>query len=170
MSTGVNTLKERGICIEACHNNLFTREGIEDVPEPDALRDALARALPDVYDPVLKQEVAHVRDIGLGYDPVNECKSALRQGAPILVCVFQTQTYIDMLNNGRSRLTSAGNGIGRRHAVAFIGYDDHESSFIVQDSRGRDRFAGGQWWLHYNVLTSNPTLVSEAYAIHGETS
>jgi hypothetical protein len=144
-------LSGRGICSCERHPVPYTPDGARVAPSPAAETDALAlaRRLPDLLQP-FELLVEPLREI--------EWKRKLAEGRPLTIEFRIGPDY----HEGMRRLTDE-SASGPLHAVVVLGYDDEQSAFIVQDSRGVFWGLGGQWWLPYEV--ANTRRVKRALAL-----
>jgi hypothetical protein len=148
----------RGFCKLVLHDHAFTEQGATMLPTDDAMRDGESRRMG--VDP----DTGEVLAVWLpSSDPLPWWKRALSLGYPILLGIVPDDAYW-ALRNGLERWRAPGPAApGAKHAVAVLGYDDAESAFIVQDSRGQEFGRGGQWFFDYDGLDS--PLVYAAYGI-----
>jgi hypothetical protein len=150
-----SALESIGISLFSLHDQAMDAPGVSAPPSPDARADAVRRRLepPSTFPPVSRMELLS------DYSREQSWKTALLTGSPILAGIDLPTDYDPKMR----KASSTAGRLGRSHAVAVIGYDDAEHSFIVQDSRGPDWFIGGQWWMPYSFAASG--FVYKAYAL-----
>jgi len=151
-----SAMEDIGICLNRLHEKKMDPQGIAEAPSPAAQSDGLTRRLPrtSTFPP------AH-RIVLLGdQNREQEWKMALLTGKPILAGIDLPANY----DKPMRRATTELGRLGPSHAVVILGYNDSEHAFIVQDSRGKDWFIGGQWWMPYSFAQSG--FVYQAYSFN----
>jgi hypothetical protein len=104
-------------------------------------------------------------------DRVNEWKSTIDQGWPVLLGMRVSEDYRRLDHDHRDPLPTATLPVGgspltnARHAIAILGYQENDegSAFRVSDSRGSRFGEDGRWWLPYQLVITS--LVIEAWTL-----
>jgi hypothetical protein len=135
-----------GICAAALHDYPFTPDDARRVPSGAAVSEAQTR-------------VPRINDFGerpfrrLYTGPMTELhwKHALLRRQPVLAVIHTNASYWAMRNGATARWDDTDReAAGDLHAVAVLGASQADGAFVVQDSRGPQFGAGGQWLLAYD--------------------
>ena len=157
LESGVATLGMQGICRQDLHAFAFDAGGAAAAPSPTAYDDASTR--------VLRRSGIRSRTLLLtGTSIAAEMREQLDQDRPVVAAFRLPAGYPDSFLNPQiqwddSTAPLAANG----HCALIFGYNDFRRAFHIQDSRGRDRFDAGCWWLGYDVVDSR--ILQNAYSL-----
>ena len=134
-------------------------QGYRARPTPAAVWDALTRRLDT--DTYLEPAFKRLRS----YDLQHHIRNALTASSPsaVLLFIWPNSEYRDMTRSRKDTWDPVPGPRGSLHAVAIIGYDASTNRFIVQDSKGSDFGAGGQWYLR--AEDCNSPMIYEAFAL-----
>jgi hypothetical protein len=157
-SAGFLAGRMQGFCALELHNKEFTVAGASDSPSDRANLDGLKRRIG--LDPQSGERLYYWLPRS---DAAHYWRKALASKYPILLGIHPDTSYDKLEEETDTWIPSGGRTSQVGHAVAVLGYEDSPGRFIAQDSRGTAFAAGGQWYLPYELASSN--AVSEAYAI-----
>jgi hypothetical protein len=136
------------MCGLGCHDFSISPANVVREPDADAVRDGLNQRPLDRSTGAARWKRVPMTT------PRHTWRRHLAAGFPLLFAFFPNELYFKLSpaqpvlkNNGPPRS-------GTGHAAAVIGFDDGESAFIVQDSRGTGFGIQGQWFLPYDLATS----------------
>lgn len=160
IAEGRSALVTHGMAEVRLHSHPYRAPQAATAPTAEAVRDGLTR----VGRPDRLTGVGFFRSIDLQLDPVGEIKRALLQSKPVLFGIHLTSGR-QRLRAGQPRLDPVGAREANQHAVACLGFDDNENSFIIQDSFGADFGQGGQWYLPYPTFAASDPVVFEAVIV-----
>lgn len=166
LNQSLKALDRKGVCKHDLHHPPFDDVGSRIKPSPAAFLDAKTRALDT-------REVFKRFRPTTGLSRFVWIKEQLRRGRPVILGFQLPAAYPGILPNSspaRTFLNSIFQWLDPDitlsrfgHCVLVRGYDDGQQALHIQDSRGRDAFQQGCWWMGSRVVDNN--LVQEAYCL-----
>jgi hypothetical protein len=157
LNQSLQTLDRKGICKHDLHHVPFDDAGSRIKPSPAAYLDARTRAF-DTW------EVFERYRPSTGLSRFVWIKEQLRRGRPVIVGFQLPAAYPQTFLNSIFQWLNPNVTLSRfGHCVLVRGYDDVRQVLHIQDSRGRDAFEQGCWWMGSRVADHN--VVQEAYCL-----
>lgn len=158
LEDGLATLTNNGVCRQDLHIAAFTDQGAEQAPSATAYSDGATRALgrrmlrPRYQKTDQASRVAWARE-------------QLRQDRPVVIGLRLPSTYMDGFLDATYAWTDPNKFAlsGTGHCVLAFGYDDAKQAVHIQDSKGKNKFDQGCWWMGYRVMDS--FVVQDAYCL-----
>ena len=157
LNQSLKTLDKKGVCKHDLHHPPFDDAGSRTKPSPAAYLDAKTRAL-------------DTRGVFKRFRPTTGLsrsvwiKEQLRRGRPVIIGFQLPAAYPRTFLNPIFQWLDPNVTLSRfGHCVLVRGYDDTQQALRIQDSRGRDAFEQGCWWMGIRVVDNN--LVQEAYCL-----
>lgn len=111
-----------------------------NAPDSDALTDGLPRR--PLSSPFTGSEFRQLPGIHRAWEWI----SALEASLPVLIRIWLNPGY-QGLSRENPEWTDRSNPGRDSHAVVIVGYQAGPRRFVVQDSRGKNRFIEGQWFI-----------------------
>lgn len=158
LEDGLTTISREGICLKQFHSKPFTQAGITSEPGPTAYADGASRALRNrgVFPRYSQAD---------GPSKIVWIREQLNQNCPIILGFQLPEGYPGAFLNPQKQWLDP--NIPPRsmlgHCVLVTGYDDARRAIHIQDSRGKDSFDQGRWWMGYLVVES--TAVQQVYRL-----
>jgi len=158
LEDGLSTLSHDGICTETLHQRPYTQDGISAKPGQAAYTDGHSRALEN-------RGVFPRYNEADGPSKVAWIREQLKQKCPIILGfqlpVGYPGTFLNRKNEWLDPDSPPRSMLG--HCVLVTGYDDSRQALHIQDSRGKESFDRGRWWMGYLVVDS--TVVQQVYRL-----
>jgi hypothetical protein len=158
LEDGLTTLSREGICLERLHSQPYNAAGISTKPAPTAYADGKSRALANRglfprYSPAA------------GPSKVVWIREQLKQKCPVILGFQLPVGYPGPFLNSKYEWLSPDSPPRSMtgHCVLVTGYDDARQALHIQDSRGKESFDKGCWWMGYLVIDS--TIVQQVYRL-----
>ena len=146
----IQSIRDKGVCIEELcqyNPNVYNEE-----PSDEAYLDAESRKITEAKNVCIN---------------VNDVKSALAQGFPVVISVRAFDSYLSN-RNGVLRIPTEKEleDTENNHAMVICGYIDKEGFFIVRNSWGKNFGDKGYCYLPYEYFRK-PKAINQAYVVTG---
>lgn len=146
----IKSIRDNGVCIEElCPYNpsVFNEQPSEDA-----------------YSEASKRKITEAKNVRLN---INDIKSALAQGFPVIISARAFKTYVTNANGvipppSQEELEDETSN----HAMVICGYVDREGYFIVRNSWGTNFGDQGYCYLPYEYIRT-PKAINNAYVVTG---
>lgn len=146
----IQSIRDNGVCIEELcpyNPNIYTEK-----PSDEAYLEAEGRKITEAKNVCIN---------------VNDVKSALAQGFPVIISARAFDTYLSN-RNGVLRIPTDKEleDTENNHAMVICGYTDKEGFFIVRNSWGKNFGDQGYCYLPYEYFRK-PKAINQAYVVTG---
>ena len=146
----IEAIRDHGVCVEEMcpyNPNVYDHK-----PTDEAYSDAESR------------KITEAKNIQLHVDDV---KSALAQGYPVIISARAFDTYLLNANGVLNTPTDKElEDTEKNHAMVVCGYIDREGFFIVRNSWGKEFGDKGYCYLPYEYFRT-PNTINQAYVVTG---
>ena len=146
----IQSIRDNGVCVEElCPYN---PDVYNEKPSEEAYTEATGR------------KITEAKNVGIN---VNDVKSALAQGFPVVISARAFDTYLTNANGVlRTPTDKELEDETKNHAMVICGYTDREGFFIVRNSWGTAFGDNGYCYLPYEYFRT-PNAINQAYVVTG---
>lgn len=146
----IQSIRDNGVCLEELcpyNQNVYTQK-----PSEEAYTEAESRKITEAKNVCIN---------------VNDVKSALAQGYPVVISARAFDSYLSNWN-GVLRIPTDKEleDTENNHAMVICGYTDREGFFIVRNSWGKNFGDQGYCYLPYEYFRK-PKAIDQAYVVTG---
>lgn len=146
----IQSIRDNGVCLEELcpyNQNVYTQK-----PSDEAYTEAESRKITEAKNVCIN---------------VNDVKSALAQGYPVVISARAFDSYLSNWN-GVLRIPTDKEleDTENNHAMVICGYTDREGFFIVRNSWGKNFGDQGYCYLPYEYFRK-PKAIDQAYVVTG---
>lgn len=146
----IQSIRDKGVCLEElCPYN---QNVCNERPSEEA------------YDDAVKRKITEAKNVCIN---VNDVKSALAQGYPVIISARAFDSYLSN-RNGVLRIPTDKEleNTENNHAMVICGYIDKEGFFVVRNSWGKNFGDNGYCYMPYEYFRKS-NAINQAYVVTG---